>query len=443
LDAHAVSQIAKKSIETFLVRSFSQAAALVIGILIARLLGPAGKGIYAYAVTALGLLVTLASGQSSAIAWQLAKRKQPPRMVYGALLRTVGTFAVPISSVLIVVAVLLPVQRVLLASALALPFVIYMALANGFFLASSDVRSSNLQTLTSSLVLLVAVPAAVLLRGNLAAILMAWVLSYVVAAAFSALRLRAYLHSRPEREPIRYPFREQVFFGLKTTLNTLVEELNLRIDMFLILAMLGARALGIYSLGIGIAGLLWQLSRPVATAAFGRIGSSNEVQAAELTARCMRHSLAFVTAASVVTFIVGPRVLVLVYGTQFAAAGGVLRLLLPGVIAYCVMPLLATFYTQQLGRPAIPLALSTISTIICAAATAALIPHYGIVAGAVATSVSYIVAVAIAALLFVRRTGITATKLFFLNRDDLQQYWYLAGALFTRLQRLRRPASTT
>jgi O-antigen/teichoic acid export membrane protein len=438
-----VSQIAKKSFETFVIQSSNQVVTLAIGILIARLLGPGGKGIYTYAVTALGLVVTLASGQSAAIAWQLAKGKQPPRVVYGALLRTVGIFAVAISPVLIAIALALPAQRVLLASALALPFVLYMALSNGFFLAASDVRSSNLQAVTSSLVLLVAVLAAVLRHGSLTAILTAWVISYAIAAAISALRMRSYLRPSPERESMHYPFRTQLFFGLKTTLNTLVEELNLRSGIFLILAMLGARALGVYSLGIGVGGLLWQLSRPVATAAFGRIGSSKESDAAELTARCMRHSLAFVMAASVVAFIVGPQLLVLVYGTQFAGAGVVLRLLLPGIVAYCVMPLLATFYTQQLGRPSIPLALSAISTVVCVAVMALFLPRYGIDAGAVATSASYIVAVGIAALLFVRRTGIAPTKLFILNREDVRQYWSLAGSVVARLQRLRRPASTT
>jgi O-antigen/teichoic acid export membrane protein len=443
LDANAVNTIAKKSIETFVVRSFNQAATLAVGILIARMLGPSGKGIYAYALTVLGLLVSIASGQTSAIARQLAKGKQPPRIVYGALLRTVAIFAVPISTVLVVVALVQPTQRVLLAAAIALPLVVYMALANGFFLSASDVRSSNLQTLVQSLVLLIGVPVAALLRGNLAAILAAWIISYIVATAFSTVRLRAYLKPVSQSAPIHYPFREQLFFGLKTTLNTAVEELNLRINIFLILGMLGAAALGIYSLGIGIAGLLWQLSRPIATAAFGRIGSEDEAQAADLTARCMRHSLAFVMAASIVAFIIGPWLLVVVYGSKFAAAGGVLRLLLPGVVAYCIMPLLATFYTQQLGRPMIPLALSAISTVICAATTAVLIPRFGIAAAAVATSVSYIVAVGIAAILFVRQTGIAPTKLFFLDRQDLQQYWFLAGSLFARLQRLRRRASTT
>jgi O-antigen/teichoic acid export membrane protein len=429
-----VSAIAKKSLETFVVRGLSLASALVLGIVIARLLGPYGKGLYTYVIVVLTLMTTLAAGQGSAIAWQLVKGRQPPREVYAALLRTVAVFAIPTATVLIAIAVAVPSQRVLLPVAAALPFALYGALVNGFFLSASDVRSGNIQTLVLALVSLLSVPV-LFLHGGLGGVLIVWVASYVAAAVTSIIRMRPYL-AGPTAEKSEYPFKQQLLFGIKTALNALVEELNIRIDIFLVLLILGAGALGVYSLGIGIASLLWQLSRPIATAAFGRIGSSSEADSAALTARCMRHSLAFVAAAAAIAFVVGPMLIVPIYGAPFAAAGNVLRMLLPGIVAYCLMPLLATFFTQQLGRPSIPLALSAISTVLCAAATAALLPRYGIIAGAAATSASYVTAVAIGAALFVRRTGISPIALFILNGDDVHRYVQLFTAAATRVRRL-------
>jgi O-antigen/teichoic acid export membrane protein len=429
-----VSAIARKSLETFVVRGLSLASALVLGIVIARLLGPYGKGLYAYVIVVLTLMTTLAAGQSSAIAWQLVKGRQPPHEVYSALLRTVAVFAIPTATVLIAIGVALPSQRVLLPVAAALPFALYGALVNGFFLSASDVRSGNIQALVLALVSLLSVPV-LFLHGGLDGVLMVWVASYAAAAVSSMIRMRPYL-AQAAPEKTEYPFKQQLLFGIKTALNALVEELNIRIDIFLVLLILGAGALGVYSLGIGIASLLWQLSRPIATAAFGRIGSSSEADAAQLTARCMRHSLAFVAAAAAVAFVVAPMLIVPIYGAPFAAAGNVLRMLLPGIVAYCLMPLLATFFTQQLGRPSIPLALSSISTVICAAATAALLPRYGIIAGAAATSASYVTAVAIGVVLFVRRTGISPAALFILNGDDVRRYAQLFTAAATRVRRL-------
>lgn len=430
-----MSAIAKKSLETFVVRGLSLASALVLGIVIARLLGPYGKGLYAYVIVVLTLMITLAAGQGSAIAWQLAKGRQPARAVYSALLLTVAVFAIPTATVLIAIGLAVPSQRVLLPVAAALPFALYGALVNGFFLSASDVRSGNIQTLVLALVSLLSVPV-LLLHGGLNGVLIVWVASYAAAAVLSMIRMRPYLARPAAAEENEYPFKQQLLFGIKTALNALVEELNIRIDIFLVLLILGAGALGVYSLGIGIASLLWQLSRPIATAAFGRIGSSSETDAAELTARCMRHSFAFVAAAAAVAFVVGPMLIVPIYGAPFAGAGNVLRVLLPGIVAYCLMPLLATFFTQQLGRPSIPLALSSISTIICAVVTAALLPRYGIIAGAAATSVSYVTAVAIGAVFFVRRTGISPTALFLLKGEDVRRYAQLFTAAATRVRRL-------
>jgi O-antigen/teichoic acid export membrane protein len=426
--------IAQKSLENFFVRIFGQVVALCVGIAIARLLGPVGKGVYAYVATTMGLIVTLALGQGSAFAYQLAKGGQPTRVVYRAMLQTVAIFTIPLAGVLIAIAFAVRGQHVLVAAALALPFALYMSFANGFFLASSDVRSSNLQALVSGAVLLFAIPL-LFLHGGLYGVLAIWFVSYAAAAGFSTLRLRRYLAADKAR-PSEYPFKAQFVFGIKTTLNALVEELNMRVDIYLVLIMIGARALGIYSLGIGMASLLWQLSRPISTAAFGRIGSTDEKEAAALTVQCMRHSFAFVLLAAVVAFIAGPYLIVLVYGPQFAEAGLVLRLLLPGIVAYCLMPLLATFYSQQLGRPEVTLVLSAISTVVCAAVTAAFIPRYGMAAGAVASSLSYMIAVAIGAALFIRRTGVSPLSMIVLTREDIRAYARLVAGLAARIGRV-------
>lgn len=427
--------IAQKSLENFFVRIFGQVVALCIGIAIARLLGPTGKGVYSYVATTMGLIITLALGQSSAFAYQLAKCRQPAGVVYRAMLQTIAIFSIPIGFALLGIAFALPRQHVLLAAVASLPFALYMSFANGFFLARSDVRSSNLQALTQGVVLLAAIPL-LFLRGGLYGVLAVWVASYAIAAAQSALRLRRYVAEDTTTRPAEYPFKAQFVFGTKTTLNALVEELNMRVDMYLVLIMISARALGIYSLGIGVAALLWQLSRPISTAAFGRIGSTDEKEAATLTAQCMRHSFAFVVLAAIAAFIVGPFLIVLVYGHQFAEAGLVLRLLLPGIVAYCLMPLIATFYSQQLGRPQVTLVLSAISTVVCAAVTAAFIPLYGMAAGAAASSVSYIIAVGIGAALFIRRTGVSPLSMFVLTREDLRAYARLLAGVAARIGRV-------
>jgi O-antigen/teichoic acid export membrane protein len=135
-----------------------------------------------------------------------------------------------------------------------------------------------------------------------------------------------------------------------------------------------------------------------------------------------------VLVASIIVFFAAPPLVPLVYGAQFAQAGLVARVLLPGIIAYSMMPTLATFFSQQLGQPRLPLVFSSTSTVICAVLTIALIPRMGIVGGALATSVSYCIAFTAAVTYFVHRTRIGPRRIFALSRSDLEPY----RALLTR-----------
>ena len=240
----------------------------------------------------------------------------------------------------------------------------------------------------------------------------------------------------------RVAVREQFLFGTMVSLDSVMGYLNFRIDVFIVLAMLGAGPLGIYSVGIGAGNLVWQITRPLVQAAFGRIGSSTESDAAHLTARCMRHSLLFVVPASAILFFAGPAAAVIAYGHQFAASGPVIRVLLPGIIAYSITPVLSTFLSQQLGRPMIPVIVNTIATVVCASVTYLTIPRWGIVGGAFATSISYTFAMLAQAAYFVRRTGVPWSRLFVPDMADLRAYprWFeqISSGL---LRRFTRPAA--
>ncbi|MDQ2872336.1 MAG: hypothetical protein M3R35_04295, partial [Candidatus Eremiobacteraeota bacterium] len=90
-------ELSRKSLETFVLRSIGQVAMTITGIVIARALGPSGKGSYAYALTILTLLLTLSSGQSAAISRQYGRRRMPSSDVYAAMLRLMFLVAVPLS----------------------------------------------------------------------------------------------------------------------------------------------------------------------------------------------------------------------------------------------------------------------------------------------------------------------------------------------------------
>ncbi|MFN2448531.1 MAG: oligosaccharide flippase family protein [Candidatus Baltobacteraceae bacterium] len=417
-----MSELARKSVENFAARIATQAFSIVGAIVVARTLGASGKGLFSYAGTVLAMLQMANAGQSAAIAWQYTQKNRSPMQLLRSMIAILSRIALPVALALVAVALFVPGQRALLAVAAALPFALFAQSATGFFFADSDVRMINLQQILIGVVsVAIYIPLLVFAHAGLNALLAVWIAGYVGGAIYTAIRLRSYARKTAGDDNAQVT-REQLRYGSQVSLNSAVQFLNFRIDVFIIMFMLGNTALGVYSIGIGIGELLWQLSRPMATAAFGAIARGTESQAADATATCMRHSFLLVALASIAVFFIAPPLVPLVYGKAFAQAGLVARVLLPGIIAYSMMPTLATFFGQQLGKPKIPLVISTVSTLLCAGITILAVPSMGIVGGAVATSITYVLAFAAAAMYFMQRTRIAPLQLFKLTRRDLRPY---------------------
>lgn len=416
-----MGEIARKSVETFLTRLAVQAVTVGGSIVVARALGTGGKGLFTYAVSALALIVVF-NGQPYAIAWQYTKKKRSGAALMRTMLSVLGVAALVLAAGLAALGIFVHSQQALIFVAIAAPFALLMQSAIGFFLADSDVKSINRQSMIASILpVLVYVPLLLFAHAGVTALLVAWIGGYVIATLYTVRRLLPYAGqtSGDDDGPIVI---EQLRYGAQIGLANAVMFLNSRIDVFIIMAILGQSALGIYSIGIAIGEMLYQLTRPIVTASFGRIARGDRREASEATATCMRHSIALTIAGAAVIAALTPLLVPLVYGKAFAGAVLVTELLLPGVVAYSMMGALSTFFSQQLGEPKVPLYLRLLSAIICAVVTILALPRFGIAGGAVATSVSYVVTFGLATAYFCRQTGMSAQRLFLLSRQDLIPY---------------------
>jgi O-antigen/teichoic acid export membrane protein len=224
--------------------------------------------------------------------------------------------------------------------------------------------------------------------------------------------------------------REQIDFGARTSAATIAGYVNMRIDVFLISALLGARALGIYTLAIATGEMLWSVSLPIVYAALERIAGDAFADAARLTARLMRTVVAFQFVLAAVMFAVGPWLIVHVYGAAFAGAGTVLRILLPGLVVYAVETFLGYFILVQIQRPLLIFAVQGTAAAACALLTLATLGRFGMNGAAMATTLTYVGVVAFKSLYFRRKTGI-----------GLREQWLLTGADLHALYRRVRCAA--
>ncbi len=384
-----MGEIATKSVQTFFTRLAVQATGIGGSIVMARVLGPGPKGLLTYAVSVLAMVVVF-NGQANAISWQFTIRKRSGAVLVATMLRVLAAASLPIAIGLAAAGILIPSQRVLLFVAAAAPFALFTQSATGFFLADSDVKSVNRQSILSGIgPVLLYVPLLLFFHANIGVVLLVYLAGYIATAIYTALRVAPYakLTEGDDSGPI---VSEQLRYAFQIGLGSAILFLNSRIDVFLIMFILGQSALGVYSIGIAIGEMLYRLTRPMVTASFGRIARGTRTEAAEATAACMRHSFALTIVAAAVVSALTPLLVPIVYGKAFAGAVLVSQLLLPGIVAYSMMGALGTFFSQQLGEPKIPMLLRLASAIICAIVTVVSLPRVGIAGGAIATSVSYL-----------------------------------------------------
>ena len=189
----------------------------------------------------------------------------------------------------------------------------------GFFLLKGEIRTTIVQGSFNTIgVALFTIPALTLFHGGLSAVLGIWSLMFAASACYAMVRLGHYM------PPLTFAggrdaLREQAWYGLKSGATSLAGFLNLRIDVFVIGAMLDARTLGIYSLAVATGELMWQLSRPLAFSAMGRVAAADREQAVALTCTITRSIVALEAGLGALLFLVAPAAIALVYGRQYAA----------------------------------------------------------------------------------------------------------------------------
>ncbi len=143
---------------------------------------------------------------------------------------------------------------------------------------------------------------------------------------------------------------EELRFGTRALPGTLAERLQLRSDAFLLNVLLGVRATGVYSVTSGLAETLWYVPNALGTVMFSRAVDPGE-DAAGTAVVLARATVAITLVLAIPAFLLGPWLVEVVYGADFAGAGVALRWILPGVVAYSVVAVLSRYLTGR-GGPA-------------------------------------------------------------------------------------------
>jgi O-antigen/teichoic acid export membrane protein len=233
--------------------------------------------------------------------------------------------------------------------------------------------------------------------------------------------------------------REELRYGGRTVVGTLAERLQFRADAFIVNAIAGVRATGIYSVTSGLAETLWYVPNALGVVMFSRAVDPT-ADAGRTAATLTRTTLALTVLLAVPAAAFGPRLVRFIYGSQFADAGVALRLIIPGVVAYSVVAVLSRYLSGR-GRPGTGTLILLLGLAANVMANLALVPRFGILGAAVASSLSYGLTAFVMLAVFVRVSGRGVAETLIVRRSDVVAAWAVIRAVLRRLTGRRRPSA--
>jgi O-antigen/teichoic acid export membrane protein len=418
---------------------------------IARLLGPAGSGGFAIALSLVLILTVLTTlGVEQGVVYFVSGRAWSPRAAFRAVLGVaatlgvlgaVGGFAVRLAVPSAFGGISVAGTAVVVA---ALPFALAWYFVSFAALAIDDYEGYVLPPAAQSalaLALAGGLAAPFGLTGALAGLTASHALTGAGTALWAARRLPD-LPPEPGREPAG--LRSATSFGMKTYASNVLQMLNYRLDLFILSGIAGRIAVGHYAVAVAVTSVLWLLPRALADVLFPRVAAlsaseepSDHDQRALVETKTLRHTVAIAAVASAALAIALVLLVVPVYGPDFRASVDLGLILLPGVALVALTGTLSATIVGR-GRPGYVLAVTAFVTPLTVALYAVLIPALGAKGAALASSISYAASFVLTAVYYRRLTGEGLLARLVPTRSELDDYRTLAPALAARLGVARR-----
>ena len=416
----------------FLTFVANAALALGVSILIARALGPEGRGVYAlFLLSASITQVVLSLGLGVSAVYELGKNTTTASRVL-ANLQQIVIFSFAASGVLVLLAWPFLGERLLdndapfWAFAFVVPlFVNYNVIAT-ILQGQSRFQAMNLVILAQPLVLLPLL-AAMTTIGDVdpTAAIIAWSIATLLAVLLALILLRDDVQVA-ELVKVDIPsLRRQIKFGLQGQIGNLIQLLNYRLDQYIVLFFVNTAAVGIYAVSVTISQSVWFIANAVATVLLPRLTSADDVEAARTTPLVCRTTLFLSALGALGLAAVSPWLVRGLFGSAFEDALEPLLWLLPGTVALAGSKVLSSYILSR-GRPLTNSAITAAVLAVTLGAGLVLIPPFGVTGAAIASSLAYGVHFVLSLVAYQKLSGGSFAEALIVRAEDVQYLIRLA-----------------
>jgi len=384
-------------VSTTVVQAVQLPLSLVTSIVIARTLAPAGKGAFT-SIVSISEFALLFGGQGigKAATYLIARYREQERAFLAAtmVLSIAGAAVVSAGVILFVVVPMrtllptLPVASALFAAPLAAGTLVRTSL-EGILRADQRNHAVNVVALIftaggTGLVVVLAATHDLTLSSALAS------RTAIVAAVL--VLLVVFLRRLPWRSLWHYDRASGgriMRYGGPYALVSLTQNLNYDLDVLLVQGMMSSASVGIYSVGVSTAELVWVLPFAVGFVILPRAAAGqDEASGVRLVVVTARRTVLLAAVAAILLAGLAFPLIHLMYGSRYGGAVGPALILLPGIVMNSWYQVFGGFLMGR-GHMKHVLVATTIGVTVNAALNVALIPVCGIDGAALSSAVSY------------------------------------------------------
>jgi O-antigen/teichoic acid export membrane protein len=369
------------------------ACSLLIGVILSRILGAAGYGLYSSIVVVPLIVIGFTQlGIRRATMYHLGAKKLEQDNIVSAvfiLLLITSFVSVLVSGIVFLFSENRHADPVLLTLILlTVPFVLCNVFAGGIFLGKQEILRANILNAGPSIMNLVFV------------ILFVWIMKLSVRGAFLGLFVGNFcmffyvFYIIRKSYHITWKYHEGIMksmvrLGAVFALSIFVMQLNYRVDIILLKKYSTLEQVGLYSLAVQIAEQLWHVPYAIETIVLTRSANASDENLVHKTvASILRVSLLFGIFGCLLISFLAPYLIPLVFGSEFTGSVPMIQSILPGVMCMVIFRILNS-RLAAMGKPQIAVYCFIFPLILNIVLNLLWIPHHGGMGAVWATNTSY------------------------------------------------------
>lgn len=415
----------------YIASAISQAVGLTTAalslVLVARWLGPEGRGQYALLTGGAQVLALLGlagfrtgaiyMGSRGLVGFQtLCRAAEWISLLSGAFVMAAAVVAAAVFPRLVGGAS----WPACLAAFLTIPQLLAAHALGAVLLSQQRLVRFNVTLIVQQIVWLTGLVVVLSFWPSPAPALFAWMISHTLWVALIRRGLGLPLVPTFAHMPEAQAFKRVLSFGLQSAVGQVVQLLTYRISLFVISLHLDAHAVGIYSIATVVAEALWQVAASVANVNLPKVSATLD---SSLLTRGVgisyRLAVTTIFLVAVGVALCAPWLVRWCFGSEYLEVVSPLRLLLPGTAMFSITLLLSSDLVAR-GYPRLSSAVALVTLVLSTTLYIVLVPRWGLLGAALAGTVAYTLSTVVMMIVHFRTTRIPTTRFLFLSPGDLR-----------------------